>query len=63
MADIARTEYLTVKEVADLLGVLPSWVYDNHRTLGLPSVKFRGLLRFPRVTVLEWAAGSLRGAA
>jgi excisionase family DNA binding protein len=60
---IATTEYLNVKEVAELLNAPPSWVYDNHKTLGMPSITLGGLLRFPRLALLEWAGSKLKETA
>ena len=48
---------LTVQEVADLLRVPVSWVYERTRRRGeqqLPHIKMGKYLRFRRVEVLGW---------
>ena len=45
---------LTAQDVAELLNVPKSWVYDNHRLLSVPALKLGHHLRFPQGAVLAW---------
>jgi excisionase family DNA binding protein len=47
---------MTVREVAELLGVHENWVYDQAATGALPSYKIGGTRRFDREEVLSWIA-------
>jgi excisionase family DNA binding protein len=47
---------MTVREVAELLGVHENWVYDRAASGDLPSYKIGGLRRFIRDEVLGWIA-------
>ena len=51
-----NAELITAEDVAELLSVKKSWVYDNHVNLGIPSIKLGHLVRFRRVDVLDWVA-------
>jgi nitrogen PTS system EIIA component len=46
---------LTVRQVAELLGVTEKTVYGWVDTRGLPGVRLGGQLRFNRAELLEWA--------
>ena len=37
---------LTIDELANQLSVKTSWLYQNHRNLGLPAIKLGNQLRF-----------------
>jgi excisionase family DNA binding protein len=52
-ASVVLEPLLTVKELAALLKVSTSWVYDR-ATRDLPSVYVGGLLRFERSAIHEW---------
>lgn len=45
---------MTVDELAEYLGKKPAWIYNNHRTLGIPSRKVGGSLRFRLSEVDRW---------
>ena len=45
---------LTVADLAIQLSVKESWLYQNHRNLGLPVIKLGGLLRFDPGDVQAW---------
>jgi excisionase family DNA binding protein len=45
---------LDVGELAEYLRVPVSWIYDNHRALGLPAIKVGRYLRFRTVDVDAW---------
>lgn len=47
---------MTVREVAELLGVHENWVYDHAASGDLPSYKIGGVRRFIRDEVLGWIA-------
>jgi excisionase family DNA binding protein len=47
---------MTVREVAELLGVHENWVYDQAASGTLPSYKIGGTRRFIREEVLNWIA-------
>jgi excisionase family DNA binding protein len=47
---------MTVREVAELLGVHENWVYDQAASGALPSYKIGGTRRFVREEVLSWIA-------
>ena len=47
--------YLDIEQTAQLLGVDPSWLYNNHRKLDIPSHKLGGHIRFSKTEVLSWA--------
>lgn len=46
--------WLSVEELAARWGVLPRWVYSNHKKIGLPSRKIGGHLRFPLSEIEGW---------
>ena len=57
-----NAELLTVEELADLLKVPASWIYQRTRRCGrerLPHIKMGKYLRFEERAVLEWL-GHLR---
>lgn len=45
---------MTVKDLADLLGAKPRWVYANYRLEGIPYVKLRQGVRFDSADVHAW---------
>jgi excisionase family DNA binding protein len=47
---------MTVRQVAELLGVHENWVYDQAASGALPSYKIGGTRRFVREEVLAWIA-------
>lgn len=47
-------ELMTVQELAAYLHVPPSWIYDNHARLGIPSVRVGRMLRFRLTAVDRW---------
>jgi excisionase family DNA binding protein len=47
---------MTVRQVAELLGVHENWVYDQAASGALPSYKIGGTRRFVREEVLNWIA-------
>jgi excisionase family DNA binding protein len=47
---------MTVRQVAELLGVHENWVYDQAASGALPSYKIGGTRRFVREEVLSWIA-------
>jgi excisionase family DNA binding protein len=47
---------MTVRQVAELLGVHENWVYDQAASGALPSYKIGGTRRFVRDEVLGWIA-------
>ena len=47
---------MTVREVAELLGVHENWVYDQAASGALPSYKIGGTRRFDREEILGWIA-------
>lgn len=46
--------WLSVEELAERWGVLPGWVYSNHKKIKVPSRKFGGHLRFLLSDVEFW---------
>jgi excisionase family DNA binding protein len=46
--------WLSVEELAERLGVPPSWIYSNHRKERIPSKKFGGHLRFKKTEIERW---------
>ena len=48
---------MTVRQVAELLGVHENWVYDQAASGQLPSYKIGGTRRFDRDEVRGWIAG------
>lgn len=46
--------WLTVQEVADLLRVPVSWLYERTRTNSVPHVKLGKYLRFDRDELAAW---------
>lgn len=57
---LVTPSYLTVGEVAELLGVAPSFVYrrtSKGHPDPIPCYRFGGHLRFLGLEVTEWAAG------
>ena len=48
-------EILTVSELASLLQVPVSWIYERTRTGQIPHLRLGKYVRFERDTVLEWA--------
>jgi excisionase family DNA binding protein len=54
---VYRERLLTVTEVADLLRVRASWIYERSRRSGadqIPHFKLGKYLRFSEQAVLEW---------
>ncbi len=52
-----NNELLTVTDVAELLNVPKSWVYDRARVAGrerIPHVKLGKYLRFDETAIREW---------
>ena len=47
---------MTVRQVAELLGVHENWVYDQAASGGLPSYKIGGTRRFDRDELRGWIA-------
>lgn len=47
---------LTAKEVADLLGVPTSWVYEQSRAGRIPTVRLGRYRRYRREAIEEWVA-------
>jgi excisionase family DNA binding protein len=45
---------LSVADLATYLGVKPQWIYNNHRSLGIPARKIGGHLRFRLTDVDRW---------
>ena len=52
---------LTAREVAELLSVQVSWVYQEARRGRLPSVQIGRYRRFRRSSIESWAASLERG--
>jgi excisionase family DNA binding protein len=48
---------MTVRQVAELLGVHENWVYDQAANGELPSYKIGGTRRFDRDELRGWIAG------
>ena len=48
---------MTVRQVAELLGVHENWVYDQAASGELPSYKIGGTRRFDRDELRGWIAG------
>lgn len=66
LRDLEQDELLTVDEVAQILKVPRSWVYEKTRrgTLDrLPHIKLGKYLRFYRKDVLNFMEGLRRGAS
>lgn len=47
--------YVNLDAAAAFLGVRPSWLYANHRALGVPSVRIGRMLRFRLSELTAWA--------
>jgi excisionase family DNA binding protein len=47
-------ELMTVEDLAVLLNVTPSWVYEHKRDI--PHIKLGKYLRFPRAEIDRWIA-------
>lgn len=45
---------MTVDDLAEYLSKPKSWVYDNHRPLGIPSCRIGQSIRFRRAAVDRW---------
>ncbi len=52
---------MTVRQVAELLGVHENWVYDQAASGGLPSYKIGGTRRFDPDELRGWIAGHREG--
>jgi excisionase family DNA binding protein len=65
MSDVEfNSRLLTVKEIANILSVPITWVYERARLNGedqIPHRKLGKYLRFDRQEVLDWAGGMRRG--
>lgn len=46
--------FLTVPEVAELLGVSTMWVYRSSKNGGMPHKRVNKMLRFSKAEVLAW---------
>jgi excisionase family DNA binding protein len=51
---LQETRLMSVNELAKHLGVTSAWVYNNHRSLAIPSRKLGGHLRFRQCEVDRW---------
>ena len=51
---LAGGRLLSVADLATYLGVKPQWIYNNHRSLGIPARKIGGHLRFRLTDVDRW---------
>jgi excisionase family DNA binding protein len=58
-----ETEYLTTKEVAELLRIKERKVYDLASSRQIPCLRAMGKLLFPRREIDSWLAGESSGAA
>jgi len=59
-----NSRLLTVKEIANILSVHDTWVYERARMNGADQIPHRKLgkyLRFDRQEVLDWAGRMRRG--
>jgi excisionase family DNA binding protein len=54
---------LTVEQVAAILGVRKSWVYERTRHGEIPCVKLGGLLRFDPKDLPRWVEAHKRGVS
>ena len=45
---------MTVNDLANYLSKPKSWVYDNHKPLGIPSCRIGQAIRFRRAAVDAW---------
>ncbi len=54
-------ELLSVKEVAKLLGVPTSWVYDRVRVEAIPFFKIGKYVRFDPLEVKAWLEAQRKG--
>jgi excisionase family DNA binding protein len=45
---------MNVTQVADYLGVKPSWLYDNYRAEGIPTYRVGRGLRFRQSDLDKW---------
>lgn len=45
---------MTLEDLAQFLAVSPRWVYDNHRSLGMPALRIERTLRFRRTQIDAW---------
>ena len=55
------TRLLTAHEVAERLGVRPSWVYAEARANRIPHIRLGRYTRFNPDSVVAWAAQRERG--
>lgn len=50
---------MTVDDLAKYLSKPKSWVYDNHKPLGIPSCRIGQAIRFRREAVEAWLDGQV----
>jgi len=48
--------YLNVEQVSEYLSTRPSWIYQNHKRLGIPSYSLGRKLLFRRSEIDLWLA-------
>ncbi len=61
VGDAAADQLLTLEEVAAMLKVPRSWIYERTRRKLIPHVKLGKYLRFPRAALSEWIHRAGRG--
>lgn len=57
-----NSKLLNVEQVAELLNVKRSWVYDKVYQGQLPHYKLGALLRFDEQEIMRWLEGNKRGS-
>jgi len=57
----ASKRFLTVEELAELLQVPKSWIYDRTYRDAIPHLKIGKLLRFDEQKILEWLEEQEKG--
>lgn len=58
----ALCELLTIEQVAELLQVKVSWIYDQVQDGSMPSVKIGGHRRFRPAEIDAWISGTWRAS-
>jgi excisionase family DNA binding protein len=55
----AEDRLMTVADATAYLRVTEDWLYDNHRRLAIPTIRFGRQLRFRRADLDRWLDGQV----
>lgn len=55
VSTIEQPLYLSREDAATMLGVTAHWLANTGRSIGVPSYRFGGAIRYAKAELLQWA--------